>query len=182
MTPNPKNIAHPVHSLQSMLRTLSFETKAIPRIVTDGVFGEKTLEAVMTFQREYQLPVHGEVDLNTWDRLVEAYEEAVFYQNPPRGANLFPHAPLKIYPGKSSLYLFAIQGMFGALASLFDEVEVCPVNGVHNAACVKNTRWIQSCGGLEPDGVFERCTWELLCRIYDAFLIRNPNVANQINQ
>ena len=56
----------PVRDIQHMLNVLSFTHPAIPRLVEDGVFGERTLEAVMIFQRDFGLPVTGVVDYETW--------------------------------------------------------------------------------------------------------------------
>ena len=42
-------VGRPVRSLQTMLRAISFQYPAIPRLIPDGVFGERTLEAVMVF-------------------------------------------------------------------------------------------------------------------------------------
>ena len=44
-------IGQPVRSLQTMLRTISFAYPFLPRLTPDGIFGERTLEAVMLFQR-----------------------------------------------------------------------------------------------------------------------------------
>lgn len=40
-------IGQPVRSLQTMLRTISFAYPFLPRLTPDGIFGERTLEAVM---------------------------------------------------------------------------------------------------------------------------------------
>ena len=50
-------IGQPVRSLQTMLRTISFAYPFLPRLTPDGIFGERTLEAVMLFQREFFPPV-----------------------------------------------------------------------------------------------------------------------------
>ena len=52
-------IGQPVRSLQTMLRELSFLYDFLPRLTPDGIFGERTLEAVMLFQREFFPPVTG---------------------------------------------------------------------------------------------------------------------------
>lgn len=45
-------VAQPIRSLQYMLNRLSLRYDFLPALVPDGVFGERTLEAVMLFQRE----------------------------------------------------------------------------------------------------------------------------------
>ena len=62
-------LAKPVSSLQYMLRQLSRTYHSLPQLVVDGVFGERTLEAVMRFQKEAGLPVTGTVDQATWNAI-----------------------------------------------------------------------------------------------------------------
>ena len=59
----------PVRSLQYMLNQLAIHNDTLTRLAVDGIFGDRTLEAVMVFQREHHLPVNGVVDLNTWDAI-----------------------------------------------------------------------------------------------------------------
>ena len=42
-------VAQPIRSLQYMLNRLSLRYDFLPALVPDGVFGERTLEAVMLF-------------------------------------------------------------------------------------------------------------------------------------
>ena len=56
----------PVRDIQHMLNVISATHPALPRLVEDGVFGERTLEGVMIFQRDFGLPVTGIVDYDTW--------------------------------------------------------------------------------------------------------------------
>ena len=55
----------PIHSLQVMLREISYCDHNIPCLIPDGIFGEETLEAVMRFQRQSGRPVTGRVDNGT---------------------------------------------------------------------------------------------------------------------
>lgn len=49
----------PVWGLQYMLSRLAEKYPFLPKLTPDGVFGERTLEAVMLFQRELLRPVTG---------------------------------------------------------------------------------------------------------------------------
>ena len=55
-------LSNPVRSLQYMLRRLTGKYDFLPQLALDGIFGERTLEAVMLFQRELAPPVTGVVD------------------------------------------------------------------------------------------------------------------------
>ena len=54
-------LSNPVRSLQYMLRRLSSKYSFLPQLAVDGVFGERTLEAVMLFQRELAVAAGGAV-------------------------------------------------------------------------------------------------------------------------
>ena len=66
-------LSKPVSSLQYMLRQLSKTYQFLPELAVDGVYGERTLEAVMRFQREAGLPVTGVVDQATWQGIYDEY-------------------------------------------------------------------------------------------------------------
>ena len=73
----------PIHSLQAMLREISYCDHNIPCLIPDGIFGEETLEAVMRFQRQSGRPVTGRVDNGTWDAIVTAYYASLRITAPP---------------------------------------------------------------------------------------------------
>ena len=76
-------IGQPVRSLQTMLRTISFAYPFLPQSHADGIFGERTLEAVMLFQREFFPPVTGQVNQATWDAIVSLYPARWFPASTP---------------------------------------------------------------------------------------------------
>ena len=65
----------PVWGLQYMLARLAEKYPFLPKLTPDGVFGERTLEAVMLFQRELLRPVTGVVDRKTWDEISRAWSQ-----------------------------------------------------------------------------------------------------------
>ena len=59
-----------VYELQTYLRYISRFVKSIPLVNPDGIYGPKTKEAVIEFQKAFGLPVTGEADFETWTRIV----------------------------------------------------------------------------------------------------------------
>ena len=172
MNTSPSAAGTPVRNLQEMLRRIAHVHREIPLLSPDGVFGEQTLEAVMTFQRIMSLPVTGRVDQPTWDTVAEEHHRIQHHLSPPKGVRLFPHAGEAIQPGQSSPLLFPIQGMFFALASVFAPVQAVPLSGVLDSGTADNLRWVQRSGQKEETGRLDRETWELLSRIYETFVTR----------
>lgn len=62
-----------VQQLQEQLATIAAVYTAIPRVAADGIYGERTQEAVKAFQKIFDLPQTGIVDFATWYRISQIY-------------------------------------------------------------------------------------------------------------
>ena len=62
-----------VRQIQQQLNRIAQNYPAIPTIAADGVFGQRTAEAVRSFQRIFGLPVSGIVDYPTWYKISAVY-------------------------------------------------------------------------------------------------------------
>lgn len=62
-----------VRQLQEQLNYIGDFYSAIPYVVPDGIYGERTAEAVRTFQRIFDMPQTGVVDFPTWYRISDWY-------------------------------------------------------------------------------------------------------------
>lgn len=62
-----------VRQIQEQINEISGAYPAIPRIAADGIFGERTKDAVRKFQEVFGLPATGIVDYPTWYKIQEIY-------------------------------------------------------------------------------------------------------------
>lgn len=62
-----------VYQMQEQLARISRNFPAIPRINADGVYGERTAEAVRAFQNIFDLPATGITDYPTWYTISDIY-------------------------------------------------------------------------------------------------------------
>lgn len=62
-----------VRQLQEQLNTVADSYPALPTISVDGIYGEKTRDAVKKFQSVFGLPQTGIVDYPTWYKIQEIY-------------------------------------------------------------------------------------------------------------
>lgn len=62
-----------VYQLQEQLNRISRNYPAIPRITPDGIYGERTAEAVRTFQSIFDLPATGVTDYPTWYTISDVF-------------------------------------------------------------------------------------------------------------
>lgn len=94
-------LAKPVSSLQYMLSQLSRTYRFLPQLVVDGVFGERTLEAVMRFQKEAGLPVTGTVDQATWNAIRNCWLEQQARDSYARATRIFPSEGVQVHEGET---------------------------------------------------------------------------------
>ncbi|MGN0371475.1 MAG: peptidoglycan-binding protein [Enterocloster sp.] len=62
-----------VRQLQEQLDTIATVYTAIPRVTPDGIYGQRTADAVQEFQSIFGLPQTGVVDFATWYRISHIY-------------------------------------------------------------------------------------------------------------
>ena len=62
-----------VRQMQQQLNRISDAYPLIPKIVADGIYGERTAEAVRVFQRIFDMPQTGVVDYPTWYKISNIY-------------------------------------------------------------------------------------------------------------
>lgn len=161
-------IGQSVRSLQTMLRELSFRYEFLPRLTPDGIFGERTLEAVMLFQREFHPPVTGQVNQGTWDAIAARYRQTLAQS--PRPLRGYPGGGYTVSPGQDSIHLYLVQSMFQALAGLLNGIENAPATGQNDAATQHNLRWLQALEGRPETGVLDQESWNTVSRLYTLFV------------
>ena len=64
-----------VTQIQTFLRVIAQNNNAVPLITSDGIFGERTKEAVIAVQRLSGIPQTGAVGPLTWNAIVNLYNE-----------------------------------------------------------------------------------------------------------
>lgn len=62
-----------VAQLQRQLNVISKGYPLIPKVAEDGIYGERTADAVRVFQQIFNLPQTGVVDFSTWYKISEVY-------------------------------------------------------------------------------------------------------------
>lgn len=62
-----------VRQIQQQLNRIAQNYPAIPTVTADGIYGNRTAEAVRTFQRVFNMPQSGVVDYPTWYQISNIY-------------------------------------------------------------------------------------------------------------
>lgn len=164
---------NPVQSLQHLLNQISLSVPSIPRVSENGVFNEPTLEAVMTFQRDFHLPVTGIVNQETWDAIVRTYySEQMKYGVPPL-LPVFPFGSTLFPEGSQSAQILMAQAMLTALSKGVSNFLPAAVDGSNTGRTSGNLRHLQELAGLRVSGALDRATWTALAKLYSALVTRS---------
>ena len=154
----------PVRDVQHMLNVLSFSHPAIPRLVEDGVFGERTLEGGMNFQRDFALPVTGVVDYDTW--LALRVQTDLIAQRDGAPIPLQIISPQYTPTASGTPEWEFVRTILTSLSSILTNFPNTP------ASDSENIRQIQRLAQLPVTGVLDRPTWGILVRLYHALVVR----------
>lgn len=170
--PGEERSGQPIRSLQYMLNQLAIHNDVLTRLAVDGVFGERTLEAVMVFQRENHLPVTGVVDLTTWNAIRDAYVHVELMYGFPPALNVLPNGAYTAVEGQECEVLRIVQAMFGSLTKVTSNFSPCQINCCNDGETYKNLQEVQRLAGLPVNGTLDRATWAYMVQLYQALVTR----------
>lgn len=158
--------AQPIRAAQTMLRTIASLDPDMPSVIPDGIYGKNTLAAVTAFQRREQLPATGVINLDTWDAIVAAHNEAMISVGPVEPLNIILQPEQTMDAQNPCLHIYMIQGMVTALSKRYANIPPLTVTGEYDDATIQAIRAIQNCAHLPETDCVNRATWQLLARLY----------------
>lgn len=158
-----------VSNLQRYLRTLYYFDDSLSPTPVDGVFDRATEEAVRHFQQNEGLPVTGQVDQDTWERLFARYEKEKAFRRAPARMAHFPRVPhdYRVTIGEEQFLVRVIQHALQEIALDFEFPAAVPQSGKYDEDTANAVRVLQRVSGLPEDGEVNRATWEELVRYYN---------------
>lgn len=162
-----KELRGHIREIQNYLRGIAQANSNIPLIVPSGVFDNETKEAVEAFQKEYGLPVTGEVDRATWNSIVEQYTIVEKYYG--KGAAIYPFKSGSevIKPGEKSYRVYLIQTMLNTINEGYENMILPEINGSFDRATRSAVEQLQSATGLPVTGSVDIDTWNVLASAYN---------------
>ena len=156
-----------ITNLQRYLYQLSFTDPRIPPVPVDGVYGDNTRRAVRSFQETQRLPVTGQVDQTTWDRLYLAYLESLEGTGRTEPLYLFPRHPetYSVGLGDEGLIISATRYLLRELMIDYGgDFEDIPLTGTYDSVTEEAVRRFQQLHGLPNTGRVDRVTWNRLVK------------------
>lgn len=155
-----------VKSLQYYLAVVAYFNDFIPTTAIDGVFGESTRLAVEAFQTSEGLNADGIVGRDTWNALVERYDQilATLPDEPGEYAET-------IYPGRflsegqSGGEILRLQRFINRAADVYPGIPRVAEDGEFGPSTAAAVRAIQEANGIAPSGAVGPVTWNTIVRL-----------------
>lgn len=151
-----------IMELQTYLHAIALMNDRIPLIIPDGTYGSETSIAVRAFQREYGIPETGNVDPETWNRIVSVYRG--YLRSAPVPYAVFPSAKYTARRGDKGQLIYIIQAMLHSICVSYDNVPDVEVCGEYNDETIEAVKRFQQWSGLPQNGSVDSGTWNMLVR------------------
>lgn len=164
---------------QVMLNRIGQNYPAIPRVATDGIFGERTEAAVRRFQEIFDLTPDGIIGEATWYQLVRLYVGVTnLAELESQGQTFYAinwQAPNNLQTGSRGQKVSQLQYMLSVMAEYVPSIPTVAVDGIFGPRTQEAVIAYQRFAGLTPDGIVGPQTWNSL---YDRAitLIREPEI------
>ncbi len=155
-----------VYELQSYIRNISRLDRDIPALVPDGIFGEETAESVTAFQRKHLLPLTGKVDFDTWNKLSEENDRAVFAFSEPVQTAPAKNRDFPLKKGKKSHLNGNVNLMLSRLGDFYENFAGALLSDEYTADTERLIGSFQSLTGTDITGETDKMTWNLLSYLY----------------
>ena len=154
-----------IRELQQYLFGISLYNKKIPQVIPDGIYGATTTNAVRVFQEDYNLPITGEVDRATWEKLANAYNHYV--NTPPSPVDIFPSPSYILKMGDEGALVYIVQVMLNYLSREYENLNRVEINGKYDNSTANTVRQFQSFSRHPANGMVDKYTWNMLAKAFE---------------
>ncbi len=157
-----------IRELQGYLRTIQREELGYTDVPIDGIFGNRTAEAVRQTQRQLGLPVTGTVDRATWEGIYRLHREIVLRNAPPTAVYCFRTGAGPLKEGDQSDCVFILQIVLNSLQERHGNLPASePPTGIYTSVTTESVRALQRRSGLPETGEVDKVTWDAIVELYN---------------
>ncbi|MBQ8162989.1 MAG: peptidoglycan-binding protein [Clostridia bacterium] len=173
------SVGNDVQQIQIRLNRISKNYPGIPKIYpVDGVFDTSTQNAVLEFQRVFNLTPDGIVGKATWYR-IQAIYNAVKRLNDlaSEGISIGEVTGLfdvELSEGDTGSEVFELQYLLSLIGNYDEEIPIIALDGVFGPSTEAAVRAFQRSYGINETGVVGYQTWDMLYRAYIGILSSLP--------
>lgn len=168
-----------VRQIQQELNRIAANYPAIPIITpANGNYGESTVQAVNTFQSIFGLAQTGIIDKQTWYKIKFIFT-AVKGLSELTGENLTEQEtalefPRELQQGDFGFEVRYVQFFLNVISYFNPDIPTVNSAGVFNEAMREQVTAFERFYGLNPDGVIDFRTWQLIREVYTNILENLP--------
>ena len=157
-----------VRRLQLWLREIGRRDTRIPEVFIDGIYGEKTRQAVRKYQETRVLPVTGEIDRVTFDRIFAEYSDFDGMENTLGYAPAFDKFEGgRISEGDVFEDIYLLQLLFRRLA-VKDARFFLEMTGVYDEDTAAAVTLLRSISGNGEGAFVDTALWNSLIRLTES--------------
>ncbi len=142
--------------IQSYLNNIGQIYTTVPRLVTDGIYGTGTQNAVSVLQGIFSLARDGIVGEETWNLIV----------NLNLALSEYEYGGAALYRGSSGDKVVQLQTFLNYIGGVYTSIPSVTVDGSFGTATENAVRAFQRAFSLTADGIVGRNTWNALLREY----------------
>lgn len=158
-----------VQQLQYYLNTVADFTPLVDNIRIDGNFGRTTRAAVINFQKLARLTPDGIVGEQTWNTLVQAYDDTQEVETPDIPPVVpFPGTVLRL--GSQGQDVRSVQYYMNRIFLGSSTIAQITIDGIYGPATEEAVRTFQREQNLTPDGVVGKETWDRMISVYNTII------------
>ena len=144
------------------LYQIALRDSRIPIVLPSRSFGEEAALAVRAFQQANGLPVTGEIDGKTWEKIVDTYRRLT---DTPVPLMLFPAAGFVLQEGDRGELVFLLQALLQIVGRRFVNLPAPELTGVYDAETADAVRALQRSAGQPQSGRLDRAAWDSLAAL-----------------
>ncbi|MBQ7784082.1 MAG: peptidoglycan-binding protein [Oscillospiraceae bacterium] len=172
MAENDIPVSRDVHSdnireIQSYLRKIGYGGTDGNPIKPDGIYGQHTRDAVLSYQRDYGLPQTGEVDHNTWRSIHNTYTDTMNYIYNQEGIFAFPSLDTILDIDDKGTAVVILQAMINTIAGEFINIIPITLTGIYDEKTAEAVSELQYIAGIMPNGQTNLRTWNTITQLFN---------------
>ena len=158
-----------IREIQRYLRTVSQHNGKTPTVGIDGIYGNETAAAVSEFQRQFGLPVNGDVDKATFDLLRDTHLIGSTAKSAAVPINGFPNTDMRLIPNSSGFEVYFLQVMIDVLRNYYENITPVKISGIYDRATQNAVNMIFAAAGESngTSGTDGRAAWDAVTRLFN---------------
>ncbi len=165
------DVGNQVKLLQYYLLFVSAFDSFVPPLEIVGVYGEKTYQSVMAFQRMFGFEPDGVVTDPIWRVLLDVYS-GLYSALPPSAFSetAVPYGGNILLIGSVGTEVRYLQEYLNKVAESYPKFPELSLNGVYDEQTENAVKEFQRLFGIKETGVVTSTTWNLLSEVYNAII------------